>query len=312
MALLQRTFGDQVPGFIEWVPGDINDIESLEDAMEGIREVYHCAGLVSFLSSDYRRLMKINVEGTANVVTAALNTGIRRRCHVSSTAALGRSEENTPITEETSWKNSRHNSSYAISKFLGECEVWRGMEEGLEAFVVNPSIVLGAGNMDSGSAALFGAVKRGMPFYPTGSSGFVDVRDVSRCMIGLMDKGANSSRYILNGGNYSYKEVLDAIAHGFGVRPPSFPVSAWMGELAWRGVTLFRLMGGGPSMLTRETVRNGRRHWLYSNDKIRAELGIEFTPLRQTAADTCQMLLEKKFTAETPFDKAQGQQGHSA
>jgi len=105
---------------IEWVNGDICDIFSLEDAMEGIEYVYHCAAMVSFNPKDRAQMMRVNIEGTANVVNASLTKGIKKLCHVSSIAALGRAEEEKMVTEETAWKSTKQNSNYAISKYGGE------------------------------------------------------------------------------------------------------------------------------------------------------------------------------------------------
>jgi dihydroflavonol-4-reductase len=125
---------------------DILDVYALEDAMQGVTEVYHCAGLVSFNPKDEKKLYSINVEGTANIVNAALNAGVRKLVHVSSVAALGRIRPDEMIDETMVWTEETSNSKYGHSKYLGEMEVWRGVAEGLNAVVINPSIILGAGN----------------------------------------------------------------------------------------------------------------------------------------------------------------------
>jgi dihydroflavonol-4-reductase len=129
-----------------------------------------------------------NVEGTANLVNAALEKGVRKICHVSSVAALGRLDEQQLITEETNWVPSKKISGYSESKFFSEVEIWRGIEEGLNAVIVNPSIILGPANWETGSAKMFKTVWDGMKFFTRGVTGFVDVRDVVKAMILLMDE----------------------------------------------------------------------------------------------------------------------------
>ncbi|MDP4292032.1 MAG: NAD-dependent epimerase/dehydratase family protein, partial [Bacteroidota bacterium] len=137
---------EELLGQIEWVKGDVCDIFSLEDALDGVEYVYHCAALVSFDPRDREKMMRVNVDGTANVVNASLAKGVKKLCHVSSIAALGRAEPGQAVDEKTAWKSSKQNSNYAISKYAGEREVWRGTEEGLKAVIVNPSIIIGMGD----------------------------------------------------------------------------------------------------------------------------------------------------------------------
>src|ERR1035437_8011786 len=157
---------------IEWVNGDICDIYSLEDALEGIEFVYHCAAIVSFDPKDRDKMMRVNIEGTANIVNASLLKGVKKLCHVSSIAALGRSEQAKVVTEETTWKSSKQNSNYAISKYGGEREVWRGTEEGLNAVIVNPFIIIGMEDPKKGSSKLIATVDGFFLFYSNGINGF--------------------------------------------------------------------------------------------------------------------------------------------
>lgn len=278
---------------IEWVEGDVTDIFSIEDAMQGVSHVYHCAGLISFRPSDFNLLMKVNIEGTANMVNMALDAGVENFCYVSSTAALGRAEENSMLTEKTSWKTSKHNSGYAISKYGAEREVWRGIEEGLNAFIVNPSIIFGPGDLHTGSTALFGEVWKGLKFYPTGSSGFVDVRDVSSCMIQLMKKNIRSERFIINAGNTSYQNVINHIADGFGKARPTIRVGKILTEVGWRLESARKFFSKSKPMITKETARNGQCTWLYSNEKIKKELGIDFISVQESIRNVCEIFSEE-------------------
>jgi nucleoside-diphosphate-sugar epimerase len=180
---------------INWVEGDLMDVYLLEDSLQEGDDVYHCAALVSFLPGDRKKLMRVNTEGTANLVNAALEKKVRKLCYVSSIAALGRPEhQDDVIDERLVWKTSRNNSNYAVSKYGGEREVWRGIAEGLNSVIVNPGIILGVAGPTQGSSRIFNVVWEGLKFYPTGKNGFVDVRDVARAMLQLMESNISNEK----------------------------------------------------------------------------------------------------------------------
>ena len=193
---------------------NILDVVGLEDVMQGIEQVYHCAAIVSFAPSRKRELFSINIEGTANVVNAALQAGIQKMVHVSSVAALGRIREGEPINETMNWTEETSNSIYGQSKYLGELEVWRGIGEGLNAVIVNPVIILGCADWKSGSSQIFKSVYDEFPWYTEGVSGFVDAGDVAKAMIALMQSDISNERFIISAENSSYRQVFNWIADG--------------------------------------------------------------------------------------------------
>ncbi len=156
---------------IEWMEGDILDVSSLAEAMQGVEKVYHCAAMISFSPEDRERMLEINRTGTANVVNLCLESGVQKLCYVSSVAAINRLHEEEIITESTPWEENADNSNYAVSKQAAEREVWRGMAEGLKAVIVNPGIIIGPGNWNSGSGKLFSSVWNRLKFYSEGMSG---------------------------------------------------------------------------------------------------------------------------------------------
>ena len=178
---------DELMKEIEWVNADLLDVYTLLDVMEGVTDVYHCAAMVSFEPKHIDEMLRVNIEGTANMVNAALEKGIRKFCHISSIATVGRSEHGAVSTEETFWKSSPDNSNYAISKYGAEREVWRAAEEGLNVVIVNPSLIIGAGNWQQSSSNMFSKAYKGIKFYTDGENGFVDVRDVASVAIKLME-----------------------------------------------------------------------------------------------------------------------------
>lgn len=160
---------------IEWIDGDLMDIFSLKEGMKDCNMVIHCAAIVSFNPKHFDQMMKQNVEGTANIVNVCLSQNIQKLGYVSSIATLGSAEENKTRTEEDYWREGKVNTQYAISKYLSEQEVWRGVEEGLDSIIVNPSVILGPGDWTKGSSQMFEKVWSGLKFYSTGSTGYVDV-----------------------------------------------------------------------------------------------------------------------------------------
>lgn len=274
---------------VEWVEGDVNDIYSLEDAFENVDVVYHSAALISFLPSDRELMMKVNAEGTANMVNIALEKKVERFCHVSSVAALGRIAGSEVVDENNVWKTSSENSNYAISKYGGEREVWRGIEEGLSAFIINPTIIIGPGDWNSGSSQMFSSVNKGLKFYATGSTGFVDYRDVAKCAIALMNKGVSGKRFVINGENLTYRFVFDKIAETLHKPKASVKVTPFLAELGWRAEAIRSFIMRDKSMITKETARNGNRNWKYLNDKIKKETGIEFTSIESSIEHTASL-----------------------
>jgi len=278
---------------VTWIEGDVTNIYDVSEAVEGMESVFHCAAEISFVPSDFNRMMRINANGTANLVNASLRAGVKRFVHISSVAALGRSESQREISESNTWKTSKLNSGYAISKYSAEREVWRAMEEGLNALIVNPSIILGPGNWRSGSAAFFDAVWNGLKFYPEGVTGFIDVRDVADCTIALWEKNCSGQRFILSAENKPYRFVLDTIAEVLNKPKPSIRATPLLGNLAWRIEWLRSKISRHRPVITRETVRNSSQVWDYRNDKIRTELHHEFIPVERSLKDTGNIFLEE-------------------
>ena len=275
---------------IRWVKGDVTNITSLLEAIDEGDDVYHCAAMVSFNPKAKNRIMKVNVEGTANLVNACLEKKVRKLCFASSVAALGRPVEGEQVTEDTRWKTTDGKSNYSVSKYNSEKEVWRGIEEGLEAVMVNPTIILGPGNWKKSSARMFLNVWRGLKFYTTGVNGFVDVRDVTTAMITLMKSDVSAERFIINSESLPFKSVFDMIADGLGKPRPTFKVTPFYSELFWRMDKIKSLLGGRPTV-SKEIARESQNKSYYSVDKLKGALGVEMTPIAQSVSDTSKVFL---------------------
>lgn len=277
---------------VEWAQGDILDPIFLEDAFRGMKQVFHCAAVVSFDPRRAAAMMQANGEGTANIVNAALYEGIDKLLHVSSIATLGRPRDGLTLSEKDSWQRSRFNTNYAISKYLAEQEVWRGIAEGLRAVIVNPSVILGSGKWEEGAARIFKKTYQGLSFYPPGATGLVDVRDVARFSAQLMESDIEGERFILNAGNHSYKWLLETIAHHLGVRPPRYRATRLVRAAGWRLAWLYSRLAGQPPLLTRETAMSSSLSFQFDNSKSLAALPFSYHPIELTIAEACRQLLE--------------------
>lgn len=261
---------------VEWVTADLLDRFSMEDVCRGVKSVFHCAAMVSFDPADRELMEKTNVGGTADLVNICLDQGsVNFFAYVSSVAALGRMDGADMLTEDSHWDPALKPSYYATTKYGAEREIWRGMAEGLNAVIVNPSIILGPGDWTKGSPALFTKVIDGFPFFTRGISGFVDVRDVSDALLHLWKREITGQRFILNGENLSFENLFSKIASTNGSKAPYLPVAPWMTGFVWPLDLLRSFLTGTPRFITRETARSSRKKFLYSAEKIR-QTGFDF------------------------------------
>lgn len=283
----------KIPGGnnIQWIKADLDDIAALEDAMRNVQHVYHCAGVVSFNPKQKQLLTKTNVEGTANVVNACLETGVQKLLHVSSVAALGRLRQHTLINETMNWTEETSNSEYGKTKYLGEMEVWRGAGEGLNTVIVNPSIILGAGNWNSGSTAIFKNVYNEFAWYTDGVTGFVDVADVVAAMQMLMNSNITGQRFILNVDNIGYHQLFTQIAASFGKKPAHKKVTPFIAALVWRLEAIKGALTGKQPLLTKETSSTAQAKVYFDNSKLLKYLpDFKYTPIKQTVDRICSEL----------------------
>ncbi len=281
---------DELMNKVQWVEGDILDYSSIAEIIEDVNEVYHTAATVSFKPSDKKKLLSINVQGTANVVNASLEYKIRKLVHVSSIGTLGRADTNGLVTEETHW-NSKKSSVYSTSKYSAELEVWRGIAEGLNAVIVNPSIIIGPGNWNSGSSKLFTTMYNGLMFYSSGTNGFVDVNDVVVAMTKLMQGSFSGERFIINSENVSYESLFHIMAKELNVTPPRYKATKFLSEIAWRLLYIKSLITGRQSTITRETAETANQAYRYSNKKILDSIGIKFMTIEESLKRNARLFL---------------------
>tara|TARA_B110000037_G_scaffold36842_2_gene45019 strand:- start:6041 stop:7045 length:1005 start_codon:yes stop_codon:yes gene_type:complete len=273
---------------IEWLEADLEDLPKLETAFQGVTHVYHCAALISFDPNDYYKLRKTNVTGTANIVNLSVINAIEKLCYVSSIATLGFDSEK--ITEETTWNPEDSQSVYAMTKHEAEMEVWRGVQEGVPSVIVNPGVILGPGFFESGSGLLFKRIHKGLKHYTSGVSGYVDVKDVVKGMIYLMNSDYKNERYIMVAENISFLELTTLISKAFKRNPPKKAVSSLKLSMAWRLDWLTHQLTGKKRKLTKNLSKTLTKKSYYSSEKLlEADVSFKFEPISAVVSEVCQI-----------------------
>lgn len=278
---------------IKWIDADITDIYSVLDALDGIETVYHCAGFVSFNKKDRAQLHAINATGTANVVNACLEKKIQTLCHVSSIATLQNPDITKNIDESVYWKSSPEASDYAISKYNGEREVWRAMEEGLNGFIVNPGLVIGPGFWNQSSGKLISTCYKGTSFYTNGSSAAISAWDTAACMLALAEKKEFNKRFILTSANYTFKELFSLFHKAFGKKEPYIEAGKMLLTLARWFDSLRSAITGKEQVITKATLDAGLTQNTFNNALIKKTLHYEFAPLQETIRFVCDAYLKE-------------------
>lgn len=278
---------------IEWIEADITDIPSLEIAFENVNEVYHCAAFVSFEPDKYQLLRKINIEGTANIVNLCIDKGINKLCHVSSVAALGESINGKPIDEETDFNNDADNHVYGITKFGAEMEVWRGIQEGLPAVIVNPGVIIGPGIWSHGSGSFIKNGYKGHKYASPGTISLIDVEDVVDYMIQLMEYNYVNERYVFVAETWSTEKFFNAINTEFGNPDVSKIVKPWQLQVAWRFDWLRHKLTGKRRQLTKQLAKTACSSNSYDNSKLKNTLHCEFKPVSVSIRECSKLFLNQ-------------------
>ena len=273
---------DSLYNSIEWVEADILDIPSLSEAFKDITHVYHSAAFVSFEPDKYQLLRKTNIEGTANIVNLCLSNHVEKLCYVSSVATLGNNNDNKAISEDTFWNPEADNNVYAITKYGAEIEVWRATQEGLNAVIVNPGVILGAGIWRYGTGVLFTKAHKGMKYYTSGAVGLIAVQDVVSIMVKLMDSSITNERFVLVAENWTYKNFLQTLAKSVNTKPPEKLSSQWLLNIGWKLDWLIHKLTGKRRQLTKHLAKTLSTETEYNSDKIKTALNYKFKAIDET------------------------------
>lgn len=277
---------DEIYSQIEWIEADVVDYLSILNAVDGVDLVCHCAAMVSFRTEDAQFLKEINVGGTSNIVDACLEKGVKKICHISSIAALGRDIDGYISDEKSFYIPGKKHSGYSNSKYLSEMEIWRGIHEGLECVILNPSVILSPGDWSSGNSGFYNSVYKGLRFYTPGSTGFVDVNDISKVIIKLMDENVwdkcANERFVLNSSNLTYRDFFSKVAVSLNLKAPDIKVSKLVLDIFWRLSLLISKISGKSPLITKETARTSFRATAYDGSKISKRLDFQYKDIDET------------------------------
>ena len=261
---------------IKWIKANLKDFSSLENAFFGIKKVYHCAALVSMAFKDQKRLLKINQEGTSHIVNLCLKNNIKKLVYVSSIAALGNDKYENEINESSPWDNSIEKTTYSYSKYVAELEVWRGSEEGLPIVIVNPGVILGN---KSPINSMFNSIRKGFNFFPSGSTGLVEINDVVYLMFHLMESNITNERFILVAENWSYKKIYEMILKKYNKKIKLFPLPKSIFYLAWIIEKTISFFGFKKRFLSKALIRSLYEDKQINGNKIKSKISFSYSPI---------------------------------
>ncbi len=290
LGLLSKTDQEK----ITWIEGDILDIDSLQKGISQANRVVHAAAFISFRAKHAEKLLKINVEGTANVVNVCLQNQVSQLCYLSSIAALGQNyDSKIAINEKTQYDTENRASQYGFSKYLAEQEVWRGVAEGLNAFAINPSVVLGVGDWDKSSLLLLKMAYKNIGFYPKGTLNIVDVRDLAEIVWQLFQNPTlGNQRYIVSSQNLSYYDFLAETALRFEKKPPTIALKNWNLQAFYWISQILSAMRLLPPVVTSETIDAVQRNIIYDNSLIIKSLNFQYRALKDTLDWVCEAFVK--------------------
>ena len=270
---------------VQWVKGDVEDADDMFDLTEGMENVFHCAAIVSYHKKDASRMLEVNINGTKNIVNACVENEVKHLIHVSSISALGDSKGEV-IDEETPRDFNDYHSNYSKGKYLSEQEVWRGIQEGLNATILNPAIIFGPNNCTRSSGTMIARIEKGLPALPAGGSGIVSVLDVVEVMIRAANQAPTNERYILCAENIRMSELFTKIADALHVKIGKTIAKKWQIKLVFYMEALVEIFTGKRATITREIIRNYDEVKQFDGSKATCAFGFEYRNTFSSIEDT--------------------------
>ncbi len=271
---------DNQKELIEWVHVSLYDTYALNEVFENVDYVIHLAGKISYLKRELPDLIHVNRDFTAAVVDACLSANVKRLIYCSSTSAISKNNTNAVVVESKEWDDKLEHSNYGYTKHLGEMEVWRGIEEGLAANIINPGVILGYANWNDGSNKLFRNAFQSFPFFSEGITGFVGVSDVADIVYRLCNSEVVGEQFLVISENKSYGDIARMMAKHFDKKPPRFEVKGLLYRLIYGFISLKERLGLG-GLLSKETVKASIAKNQFSNQKIKDALNYEFESMEE-------------------------------
>ncbi len=257
------------------------DAQAAYDVVREHDWVIHAAGLISYDPGDKHRLLDINRQGTAHIVNACMEHGVKHLVYVGSIGALGREKNHMTLDESTPWVDSLYSNAYGLSKYLGELEVWRAAGEGLNVSVILPSVILGTGDWHRSSLQIFDRVAHKAGWFPAGQTGFVDVRDVARFIALLLEQERSGERWLLSGVDLPYENLYRMILEHLQLKKTIRPAPKWLAYALLRMQSLLT----GHSMM--DVLNNTYGTFSYDTRKSRSLEGFHYTPIETTLRQIC-------------------------
>lgn len=276
---------------IDWVNADLLCYDDVLQALSGISVVVHTAAEVSFNPRFKSRIVENNTRMAAYIVDACLENRVDKLCHISSIAAIGSTYNGDLITEDTKFASVKNQSGYSISKFYSEMEVWRGINAGLNAQILNPSVILGPGDWKTGSSTFILSVAKGLSFYTKGVTGFVDVRDVALASRLVVETDTEERQHIISAENIDYQQLLSSIAAGLGKKAPKYqahPIA--LGILAKLSGVVSLVTGSEP-LVTPQSARSAWKRSFYDGSRFAKLHSFTYTPISDCVNFACRCYL---------------------
>lgn len=275
---------------ISWIEGDICDQATLEQLVSVSDIIIHSAGVISFDRKDKKKMYDANVLGTEMLVNLCLEYGTEKLIHLSSVVTLG--SESGVYDEKKLLRINRKQAWYAFTKQLAEREVWRGMAEGLTAVVLNPPLVMGAGPWNQDPLQLFHYVQRGNPFYPTGSNGIVDVRDLAILVAELCQSTvADNQRIICSAANIQLRELADEIADQLGKARPGIALTGPWNVVLWGLNSILSKIFPSLPAISRKEMRIASTNFQYDNNWSKSVLHTEYRDWKKSVRETTEAFI---------------------
>lgn len=264
--------------------GDVTDADSVEKAAEGVDTVFHLAGLIGYSRAQRAAMEKVNVEGTQNVVNACAKLKTRKLVYMSSVVAVGASfDGKNPLNENSQYNLEHLDLGYFETKRKAEKIVKAACDENkINAVILNPSTIYGAGDAKKGSRKTQLKVAQGkFPFYTSGGVNVVNVHDVVESTLRAWEVGKNGERYILSGENITIKKLFELIAEAAQVPPPRFQIpNVALFSLGKVGDALEKIGKKGP-VNSENAWTSTLYHW-FDSSKAQRELGLKITPAKES------------------------------
>lgn len=284
----------------ESVIGDVTDKDSLVKAFADCDWVFHAAAVADYWRSDKDTLFSINVEGTRNVLEAAHEADVKRVIFTSSAATIGLPDDDTPSDESVPFNLAAEQFPYAYSKLLAEEIVAEAVENGQDVVILNPSVVIGPGDLNMISGTYITQVAQWQWLVPKSSGGIavIDIRDVAASHLAAAKKGKTGERYILNTANYSNNEWFSLIAEVTGVAPPLLATPDFALPIVANVVSSLRKLGLNTPIDATQVRLGGTCVW-FDGSKAQEELHHSQIEMRQSVEETYRWYQENAYITDT-------------